>query len=393
MARDSNDWLLQDAVGSVRATVDQAGVVSAETAFTAFGEPLAGNTDSFGFAGEQLDTTGLVHLRARQYNPSVGRFTSVDPVQPGAPGTTGYNLYTYAANNPTTFTDPTGQTVLTEYGALAARGALLGASISAALTPWTCDQADNAWYVPSTNVDASCVLTEIGLGAAFGAIGGVGFGNGANIGRYLGTACAWGAVEGGTGAAAHARVQGDQITATNTGLASVFGCLTAGLFAGGARAWTNRGPSVEARPPTETVGANSSQMNSFTATGSTVHHSTTATAIGDDTATIVNFNRSQGAAGHDVVVHGGIVDGEAFFFVDGLTTNTQQIADAIISNPSYDPGTPIQLATCFGGCPVNGGASLADELSEALGGVTVTSSVNQVQIDPVTGGLLERVSQ
>ena len=114
VARDSNDWLLADAVGSVRATVDQTGVVSAETAFTAFGEPLAGNTDSFGFAGEQLDTTGLLHLRARQYNPSVGRFTSVDPVQPGAPGTTGYNLYSYAGKNPTVWTDPSGEAVLVE---------------------------------------------------------------------------------------------------------------------------------------------------------------------------------------------------------------------------------------------------------------------------------------
>ena len=40
IARDGDDWLLQDAISSVRATVVQAGVVSAETTFTAFGEPL-----------------------------------------------------------------------------------------------------------------------------------------------------------------------------------------------------------------------------------------------------------------------------------------------------------------------------------------------------------------
>ena len=192
VARDGDEWLLADAVGSVRVTVDNAGAVSAETAFTAYGEPLTGDADNFGFAGEQLDTTGLLHLRARQYNPTVGRFTTVDPVQPGAPGTTGYNLYTYSGNNPTTWTDPTGQTTLTEYGTLAARGALLGASFSAALTPWTCDQVDNAWYEPSTSIDSSCVLTEIALGAIFGGLGGAFAGRGASIGRAAAVACGWG---------------------------------------------------------------------------------------------------------------------------------------------------------------------------------------------------------
>ncbi len=40
--------------------------------------------------------------------PNLGRFLSVDTVQPNAPGTMGYNLYAYVANNPTTWIDPSG---------------------------------------------------------------------------------------------------------------------------------------------------------------------------------------------------------------------------------------------------------------------------------------------
>ena len=46
------------------------------------------------------------------------------------PGTTGYNLYTHSANNPTTFTDPTGQAVLAEYAALVGDQADLAEIIS-----------------------------------------------------------------------------------------------------------------------------------------------------------------------------------------------------------------------------------------------------------------------
>ncbi len=108
VARSGDDWLLADAVGSIRTTTDTTGDVTGTTNFTAYGEPLD-TTGTFGFAGEQQDPTGLQHLRARQYNPAIGRFLSVDPVQPGAPGTTGWGLYSYAGNNPTTWTDPTGQ--------------------------------------------------------------------------------------------------------------------------------------------------------------------------------------------------------------------------------------------------------------------------------------------
>ena len=52
--------------------------------------------------------TSLLHLRARDLNPGLGRFLSVDTVQPNAPGTQGFNLYAYVANNPTMWVDPSG---------------------------------------------------------------------------------------------------------------------------------------------------------------------------------------------------------------------------------------------------------------------------------------------
>ncbi|MFE7130735.1 RHS repeat-associated core domain-containing protein [Streptomyces sp. NPDC057638] len=62
-----------------------------------------------GFVGGTDDTksTGLTHLGAREYDPSTGRFISVDPLlEADKPQT--LNGYTYAAQNPLTFTDPTG---------------------------------------------------------------------------------------------------------------------------------------------------------------------------------------------------------------------------------------------------------------------------------------------
>ncbi|MFE7131653.1 polymorphic toxin-type HINT domain-containing protein [Streptomyces sp. NPDC057638] len=62
-----------------------------------------------GFVGGTDDTksTGLNHLGAREYDPSTGRFISVDPImETDKPQT--LNGYTYGAQNPLTFTDPSG---------------------------------------------------------------------------------------------------------------------------------------------------------------------------------------------------------------------------------------------------------------------------------------------
>ncbi|MFI9561596.1 RHS repeat-associated core domain-containing protein [Nonomuraea endophytica] len=61
-----------------------------------------------GFLGTGInDQTGLTHIGAREYDPLIGRFISVDPIMDLADPQQIHG-YTYAGNNPTTFSDPTG---------------------------------------------------------------------------------------------------------------------------------------------------------------------------------------------------------------------------------------------------------------------------------------------
>ncbi|MFI7295236.1 polymorphic toxin-type HINT domain-containing protein [Streptomyces sp. NPDC050121] len=65
-------------------------------------------TGTKGFVGGTTDTvTGLTHLGAREYDPATGRFLSVDPVFT-ATDPQQMHGYTYANNNPLTYSDPAG---------------------------------------------------------------------------------------------------------------------------------------------------------------------------------------------------------------------------------------------------------------------------------------------
>lgn len=64
----------------------------------------AASTNSLAFTGRDLDSTGLYFYRTRYYSPQIQRFISEDPS--GFEG--GINLYSYAGNAPTNFSDPFG---------------------------------------------------------------------------------------------------------------------------------------------------------------------------------------------------------------------------------------------------------------------------------------------
>ena len=65
--------------------------------------------NDFKYAGEIYDNeTGLYYLRARYYDPSVGRFISEDSYEGNITNPLSLNLYTYVQNNPLGYVDPSG---------------------------------------------------------------------------------------------------------------------------------------------------------------------------------------------------------------------------------------------------------------------------------------------
>ena len=105
-----------DGIGSVRNVTSSTGVAQWTDLYEPFGSIRTETRNSASapanvmkFAGEYLDATGLYHLRARQYDPTIGRFMTADPASESA-GAAAYATYVYSADRPTVMIDPTGMT-------------------------------------------------------------------------------------------------------------------------------------------------------------------------------------------------------------------------------------------------------------------------------------------
>jgi len=62
----------------------------------------------FQYSGEYQDTPGRQYLRARYYDANVGRFLTEDTYRGDTANPGSLNLYTYVANNPLRYADPSG---------------------------------------------------------------------------------------------------------------------------------------------------------------------------------------------------------------------------------------------------------------------------------------------
>ena len=80
--------------------------VIASYTYDAFGQELDGVDgvyNPFRYSGEYADVeSGMIYLRARYYDPGLGRFISEDPIKDGV------NWYVYCGGNPVNFVDPLG---------------------------------------------------------------------------------------------------------------------------------------------------------------------------------------------------------------------------------------------------------------------------------------------
>ncbi|MFE9882714.1 RHS repeat-associated core domain-containing protein [Streptomyces sp. NPDC005784] len=125
-------YLSGDPHGTSTVSLDATTQAVTKRYLTPFGSSRTGGTGTWSddktFLGKTTDTTsGLTYVGAREYDSSIGRFISVDPIL--APGDAqSLNGYTYADNSPVTESDPSGLCHPDECGVGVPRGNVVGGS-------------------------------------------------------------------------------------------------------------------------------------------------------------------------------------------------------------------------------------------------------------------------
>jgi RHS repeat-associated protein len=101
-------YLHHDEQGSTRVLTEAKGKVVGSTTYNAYGDTIASTgtaTTPLGYDAQYTSPdTGLIYMRARTYDPATAQFLSIDPfvALTGEP-------YSYAADNPLTWADPSGR--------------------------------------------------------------------------------------------------------------------------------------------------------------------------------------------------------------------------------------------------------------------------------------------
>ena len=202
-------YYVKNLQGDVVKILNTSGSVVASYSYDAWGKVtnsgnVVGQYNPIRYRGYYYDTeTRLYYISSRYYDPEIGRWISPEPnVYNGdfdkGVSLIGYNVYTYCANNPTNFSDPTGEFAI---GVMLGK-AFIGATVNVLTT-----------YIGAKVTGQSYSLKDAGFAALTGA-----FGTG-NLGFKIAAAAVSGIYTG--------------VTASQNG-ASTGGSVIAGLVSAGA---------------------------------------------------------------------------------------------------------------------------------------------------------------
>lgn len=186
-------WLLYNLYinivhGNVVNLTDSTGAVTKTYKYDAFGvEKNIDNSDTnaFRYCGEYYDTeTGTIYLRARYYDPEIGRFISRDSFAGKNEDPLSLNLYTYCHNNPIAYSDPSGNFILTAIVVGAIAGAVIGGTVGGVSSYKSAKEegktGSDLFWSTAAGVGKGAVVGGVGgglIGATAGIVGTFGAGS------------------------------------------------------------------------------------------------------------------------------------------------------------------------------------------------------------------------
>jgi RHS repeat-associated protein len=198
-------YLHANALGTPEVLTDEGGEVIHRQATDAFGkgeEPVGGGSGVLtSFTGHQHDLElGVVDMRGRLYDASVGRFLTPDPIIQAPFYSQGLNAYSYVFNSPTNFIDPLG--LQAQPAGSGGCSAVWGSGLDGSGRPYTvtaeidgCSPAPQSAPESAPTKAAPATGTEAAIAGAAGLGVGLGLGVGASYatGAFASLACGPGA--------------------------------------------------------------------------------------------------------------------------------------------------------------------------------------------------------
>jgi RHS repeat-associated protein len=169
---DDRIYYLVDALGSTTDTIHPDGTPTARLTYDPFGASQGTTLESDALEPDLTYTSAYSEpaldnyaLRARDYDPATGRFTSPDPLDPSL-ASLQQSAYVYVGNRPTLLTDPTGQCIFCDHFGI---GDFIGDAYDRV-------EQETSYQTTAIEVDgwgglaeeAGLALTAFGDGASFG---------------------------------------------------------------------------------------------------------------------------------------------------------------------------------------------------------------------------------